>query len=118
MAGALAVAHAGSGPPAGHGTYPGTVTKPLRPPPPPLEARDELVTAIITAAWVVALAVLAVLRERLPAGERWWLWTCAAGLGMGLFGLWYVPRMKRARSRSAARRDQARAPKAPAGPTA
>ena len=92
------------------------MTKPLRPPPPPLEANDRLVTAIITAAWAVALLVLLVLRDRLPAGEQWWLWTCVAGLAMGLFGMWYVPRMKRARSRGAARREQARGAKAPAAP--
>ncbi len=76
--------------------------------PPPLEANDELVTAVITAGWAVALVVLLVFRNQLPAGERWWIWTCLAGLVMGLFGLWYVPRLKRARARGAARREQAR----------
>jgi len=33
-----------------------------------------------------------------------------AGVVMGLFALWYVPRLKRARARSAARRAQASAP--------
>jgi drug/metabolite transporter (DMT)-like permease len=79
----------------------------MRPAPPPLEANDELVTAIITAAWAVALVVLLVLRNQIPPAERWWIWTCVAGVAMGLFALWYVPRMKRARARSAARRDQA-----------
>jgi drug/metabolite transporter (DMT)-like permease len=82
------------------------VTKTRRPPPPPLEANDPLVTAIITAMWAVALVVLLVLRDRIPATERWWIWVCVAGLAMGLFALWYVPRMKRARAR-AARRAQA-----------
>ena len=81
----------------------------MRPAPPPLEANDQLVTAIITAAWAVALVVLLVLRGQIPPSERWWIWTCAAGLAMGLFALWYVPRMKRARARSAARRAQAQA---------
>jgi Protein of unknown function (DUF2530) len=76
-----------------------------RPPqPPPLEANDQQVTAVITAAWAIALVVLVIVRDSLPAGSRWWIWTCAAGLGMGLFGLWYVPRLKRGRARSAARR--------------
>ena len=66
-------------------------------------------TAIITAAWAVALVVLLALWEQIPAGQRWWIWTCAAGLAMGLFGLWYVPRMKRARARAAARRQTAQA---------
>ena len=79
------------------------------PAPPPLEANDQLVTAVFTAGWAVALVVLLILRDQIPADERWWIWTCAAGLVMGLFALWYVPRMKRARARSAARRAQAQA---------
>ena len=81
----------------------------MRPAPPPLEANDQLVTAIITAAWAVALVVLLVLRDQIPPTDRWWIWTCVAGVVMGLFALWYVPRMKRARARSAARRAQAEA---------
>ena len=75
-----------------------------RPAPPPLEGNDQLVTAVITVAWAVALIVVAAFRDRLPAGDGWWLWTCVAGLGLGIFGLWYVPRMKRARARAAERR--------------
>lgn len=63
--------------------------------------------AVITAGWAVALVVLLALREQIPPGERWWIWTCVAGVVMGLFALWYVPRLKRARARSAARRAQA-----------
>jgi drug/metabolite transporter (DMT)-like permease len=79
-------------------------------PPPPLEANDQLVAAVITAGWAVALVVLLVLREQIPPSERWWIWTCVAGVVMGLFALWYVPRLKRARARSAARRAQASTP--------
>lgn len=85
------------------------MSRTLRQAPPPLEANDELVTAIITAAWAVALVVLLVLRAEIPPSERWWIWTCVAGVAMGLFALWYVPRMKRARARTAARRAQAQA---------
>lgn len=81
------------------------MTSPRRPAPPPLEANDQLVTGVITVGWAVALVVLLVLRDRLPGDARWWLWTCVAGLVMGLFGLWYVPRMKRARARAAQRRE-------------
>ena len=66
--------------------------------------------AVITAGWAVALVVLLVLREQIPPGERWWIWTCVAGVVMGVFALWYVPRLKRARARSAARRAQANTP--------
>ncbi len=74
-------------------------------PPPPREADDRLVTGVITAAWAVALVVLLIARDSLPAGSRWWLWTCATGLVMGLFGLWYVPVLKRGRDRAAAARQ-------------
>src|SRR5579871_2385481 len=70
-------------------------------PPPPLEANDQLVTGLITAGWVIALIVLLIVRASLPAADRWWVWTCAAGVAMGLFGLWYVPRLKRGRARKA-----------------
>jgi hypothetical protein len=79
-------------------------------PPPPLEANDRLVTLTGTAGWALALIVLLIIRisGRLPADDWWWIWTCAAGLAMGLFALWYVPRFKRARARAAARRAAAR----------
>ena len=48
--------------------------------------------------------VLLIVRDSLPAGSRWWIWTCVAGLAMGLFGLWYVPRLQRRRTAAAARR--------------
>ena len=80
-----------------------------RPPPPPLEANDRRVTVVGTVAWAVALVVLVVLRTQIPADSRWWIWTCVAGVCMGLFALWYVPRFKRARARKAQRRAEARA---------
>ena len=84
------------------------MNEPGRPtPPPPLEANDQLVTASITVGWAVALIVLVIVRGSLPAGARWWIWTCVAGLVMGLFALWYVPRLKRGRARAAARRATA-----------
>ena len=82
-----------------------------RPSPPPLEADDQLVIRVITAGWAIALVVLLIVRGSLPAGERWWVWTCVAGLAFGIFGLWYVPRLKRGRTRAAAGRE-------PAGPEA
>jgi uncharacterized membrane protein len=73
-------------------------------PPPPLEANDQLVTIVGTAGWAIALIVLLIVRGSLSADARWWIWTCAAGVAMGLFALWYVPRLKRGRARAAARR--------------
>ena len=80
-----------------------------RPAPPPLEANDRQVTVVGTVAWAVALAVTLVLREQIPAGDRWWIWTCVVGVAMGLFALWYVPYFKRARARKAQRRAETRA---------
>ena len=80
-----------------------------RPPPPPLEANDRRVTVVGTVAWAVALVVLVVLRTQIPADSRWWVWTCVAGVCMGLFALWYVPRFKRSRARKARRRAETRA---------
>jgi hypothetical protein len=81
-------------------------TEERRPAPPPREADDRQVTAVITVGWAIALVVLVTVRHSLPADVRWWVWTCAFGLGMGLFGLWYVPFLKRHRARLAARRAQ------------
>jgi hypothetical protein len=81
--------------------------RPKPSPPPPLEANDQLVALTGTAGWALALIVLLIVRGSLPADARWWIWTCAAGLAMGLFALWYVPRFKRARARAAARRAAA-----------
>ena len=61
-----------------------------------------------TAGWAIALIVLLIVRSALPADGQWWIWTCAAGVAMGLFALWYVPRFKRARARAAARRARDR----------
>jgi hypothetical protein len=65
------------------------------------------VTATITIGWALALVVLLFVRSALPADVRWWVWTCVTGLLMGLFGLWYVPFLKRRRERIAAERAAA-----------
>jgi Protein of unknown function (DUF2530) len=75
-----------------------------RTPPPPLEGNDRLVTAVITAGWGVALVVVLIVRSSLPAGERWWVWTCVTGLVLGFFGLWYVPHLQRRRAETATQR--------------
>jgi uncharacterized protein DUF2530 len=79
-----------------------------RPVPPPLEANDELVALVITAGWAIALIILLALRTQIPAADHWWIWTCVTGVGLGLFGLAYVPYLKRSRARTAQRRAAAR----------
>jgi hypothetical protein len=78
-----------------------------RPVPPPLEGDDRLITAVITAGFLVALIVLLIERDNLPPADRWWVWVAAAGTGMGVFGLAYVPHLKRSRNRAEQRRQAA-----------
>ncbi|HWG00688.1 MAG TPA: DUF2530 domain-containing protein [Trebonia sp.] len=81
---------------------------------PPKEADDRKVAAAITACWAIALIVVALLavRNLLPVDERWWVWTCVAGFGFGLWGMWYVPLLKRRRAGQPG--DRARVPAPPA----
>jgi Protein of unknown function (DUF2530) len=83
------------------------VSHPERPVPPPLEGNDRLITAVITAGFVVALIVLLIIRDSLPAADRWWIWVAGSGSVLGFFGLAYVPHLKRARERAAERRRAA-----------
>ena len=83
------------------------MTPPLRPAPPPFEGDDRLITAVITGGFAIALIVLLAVRGQLPDADRWWIWVAAVGTGMGLFGLVYVPHLKRSRLRAAERRRPA-----------
>jgi hypothetical protein len=74
-----------------------------RPEPEPLKTNDLHVAAAGTAAWAVAFFVLLVVG--LPADERWWLWVCVAGVGIGLFACWYAPRLQRVRAAEEEDRD-------------
>lgn len=76
----------------------------LRPAPPPLEGDDRLITGVITAGFAIALVVLLIVRDQLPAADRWWVYVAAFGTFMGVFGLVYVPHLKRSRDRAAERR--------------
>jgi hypothetical protein len=87
------------------------VSRPERPPPPPpLEGDDRLITAVITAGFVVALIVLLILRGQLAHADRWWIWVAVSGTALGLFGLVYVPYLKHSRARAAGRRHPAGGP--------
>jgi hypothetical protein len=74
------------------------------PSPPPLEGNDQLIAAVITGGWVIALIVVLIARSHLAPDERWWMWVTVAGCGIGVFGLCYVPILKRSRRRSQDRR--------------
>ena len=56
----------------------------------------------------MALIVLLAVRSQLAGPERWWIWVAVAGVAEGLFGMWYVPVLKRSRARAADRRAAAR----------
>jgi hypothetical protein len=84
------------------------MARPQRPAPPPLEGNDQVVVLAGMAGWAIALITLILLRHSVPTSSHWWIWTCAVGLGLGVFALWYVPRLKRSRARAAERRDTAR----------
>jgi len=83
------------------------MARPNREVPPAFEGNDQLIAAIGTAAWAVALIVLVSLGHHLPPSSRWWIWSCVAGVGLGLFGVLYVPRIKRSRARAGQRRPDA-----------
>lgn len=79
------------------------------PVPPALEGNDQLITATITGGWALALVILLVLRGSMPPADRWWIWVAVTGTGFGLFGLAFVPWLKRSRRRGAERRAGRRA---------
>jgi hypothetical protein len=81
-----------------------------------MQTNDVRIAATGTVAWAIALIVLLVVG--LPSEDRWWLWVCAAGIGIGLFAMWYVPRLQSGRERAeAARAAERRAvPEAGASP--
>ena len=81
----------------------------------PATAGDQrqLVTELITAGWAVALITLLVLRDHLPTASAGGSGRAPPDCAMGLFGLWYVPRLKRLRARAAQRRAEARSDAAP-----
>jgi hypothetical protein len=88
------------------------MSTPRRAAPPPLEGDDQLVIVVITTAWVVALVVLLIVRDQLAPADRWWVWVAVAGLCMGMFGLAYVPHLKKSREGTeTARRQRVVTPK-------
>ena len=83
------------------------MARPYREVPPPLEGNDRLIAAVGTGVWAVVLITVVLLRDRMPASSHWWIWTCVAGVGLGLFGVVYVPMLQRSRARRGGRDDGA-----------
>jgi RsiW-degrading membrane proteinase PrsW (M82 family) len=74
-----------------------TPSPPSAPDPPAARSHDEVLVAIVgIVAWAVALVVLAVFfRHDLQRHHSsWWLWACALGLVLGLYGLRFAHRRR------------------------
>lgn len=67
----------------------------------PLDVDGIRTVGIGVALWTVTgLVLLLVYRDDLEAdGNQWWLWTCLAGVGIGLLG-WAYCRRRRERTRA------------------
>jgi hypothetical protein len=72
----------------------------------PLDVDGIRTVEVGTALWLLGfLALLPFYGTLQEQGRTWWLWTCLAGFGLGLFGVEFCRRRKRART--------ARAPRTP-----
>lgn len=68
--------------------------------PPPLRTNDVAVITTGTIGWLVALLVMLPFAGRLNAdGRGWWMWTCVAGIALGLYAIRYCRRRGAARER-------------------
>lgn len=78
--------------------------KPRQPDPEVHESDYRVPTALGSVAWTVALIVLLARGDRLAEADRWWIWVCVTGIGLGVFAFWYIPRLldKRAEPREPA----------------
>ena len=62
----------------------------------PLDVTGVRTVAVGTVLFLIATVVLALSHDWLEeTGREWWLWTCVAGFGLGLFGSEYCRRRAR-----------------------
>lgn len=62
-----------------------------RPDPAPVATDDRAAMLAGIVLWVIALAGLLVALPWVVERElQWWLWTCVAGVGLGIIGLLYT----------------------------
>ncbi|HET6816431.1 MAG TPA: DUF2530 domain-containing protein [Mycobacteriales bacterium] len=71
--------------------------QPQRPDPQPVEVNETRIVAVGVALWALAFVVLALFfRDDLRRHDAtWWLWACAVGVALGLYGLRFVSRRRR-----------------------
>lgn len=68
----------------------------------PLDVDGVRTVEVGAAVWLVAfIALLPFYGALQDSGRTWWLWTCMAGFGLGLFGLEYCRRRRKARAERA-----------------
>jgi hypothetical protein len=68
----------------------------------PLDVDGVRTVEVGSALWLIAFVALLPFYGRLEdAGHLWWLWTCLAGFGLGLIGLEYCRRQRKARDERA-----------------
>jgi hypothetical protein len=64
----------------------------------PLDVDGTRTVAVGTALWFLGFLMLLPFYGRLQADDHlWWMWTCLAGFGLGLFGWDYCRRRRKAR---------------------
>ncbi|TDQ55144.1 DUF2530 domain-containing protein [Actinorugispora endophytica] len=81
--------------------------RPRRPDPEVHETDYRVPTAVGSVAWAVALVVLLARGDDLAAAERWWIWVCVTGIGLGVFAFFYIPWLLRRRSEADGRNRSA-----------
>ncbi|WP_372729667.1 DUF2530 domain-containing protein [Nocardioides sp.] len=80
----------------------------------PLDVDGVRTVEVGVALWLIAFIALLPFYGRLQdEGNVWWLWTCLAGFGLGLFGLEYCRRRRKERG---ARLEGPTVPSDPATP--
>ena len=68
----------------------------------PLDVDGVRTLEVGTALWLVAfVGMLPFYGTLVETGRTWWLWTCLAGLGLGLFGVDHCRRRRRTRAERA-----------------
>jgi hypothetical protein len=58
----------------------------------PLRVNTLRIVEAGTLAWLVALVVTLIVPALHGAGRSWWPWACVAGVGIGVFGWFYIRR--------------------------
>ena len=68
----------------------------------PLDVDGVRTLEVGTGLWLIAFIALLPFYAKLEeTGRLWWLWACMAGFGLGLLGLEYCRRRRRARQQKA-----------------